>query len=116
MQMVMGCGREIAGMAKNHINRHHRVAMCGKLFLNPMLHLGPQKQWSQKFLKSSGSTPTLCLDKAVLAQGGGGVVQNCPPHSGRVSVCCHGGPYRTYPHPLLGMPTITWAQPVPSCQ
>jgi hypothetical protein len=47
--------------------------MCGKLFLKPMLHLGPQKQWSPKIPKNSGSTPTPCLDKAVLAQGGGGV-------------------------------------------
>ena len=46
--------------------------MCGKLFLNPMLHPGPQRQWSQKFLKTTVQRPPPCLDKAVLAQGGGG--------------------------------------------
>ena len=64
MQMVIGCGRGISGMAKNHINTN-----MSKLFLNPMLHLGPQKQW--QIPKTSSSMFTLCLDKAVLAQGGG---------------------------------------------
>ena len=51
MQMVIGCGRGISGMAKNHIKTNiigwQCVVACWK---NPMLHLGPQKQWSQKFL------------------------------------------------------------------
>ena len=42
---------------ESHPNKHHRVAMCGRMFLNPMLHLGPQKQWSQKFLKTAIQRP-----------------------------------------------------------
>ena len=73
MQTVRPWKGNIRNSEESHQNKHHRVAMCGRLFLNPMLHLGPQKQWSQKFPKNSGSTPTPRLDKAVLAQGGGGV-------------------------------------------
>ena len=63
MQMVLGCGRGISGMAKNHIKRSIigwqcvvNCYWCGKL-VNPMLHLGPQKQWSQKFLKIAVQRP-----------------------------------------------------------
>ena len=71
MQMVIGCGREIAGMAKNHI-KTNIIGWRGTLFLNTMLHVGPQKQWSQKCLKTAVQRPPPCLDKAMLAQGGGG--------------------------------------------
>ena len=36
---------------------------------HPFLHSGPQKQQSENFFKTGGSTPTLCLDKAMHAQG-----------------------------------------------
>ena len=75
MQMAIGCGREMAGMAKNHTNKHHRVAMCGKLFSKPLVTSGTTKTVVPKIPKNSGSTPTPCLDKAVLAQGGGGVLK-----------------------------------------
>ena len=54
MQMVIGCGREIAGMAKNHIKTNIIGWQC---VLNSMLHLGPQKQWPQKFLKTAVQHP-----------------------------------------------------------
>ena len=47
--------------------------MCGKLFLKPHVTSGTTKTVVPKIPKNSGSTPTPCLDKAVLAQGGGGV-------------------------------------------
>jgi hypothetical protein len=55
MQTVIGCGRRISGIAKIHIKT--MVAMCGRMLLNPMLHLGPQKQWSQKLLKTAVQRP-----------------------------------------------------------
>ena len=52
MQMVIGCGRGISRMAENHIKPNIIGWQCGKLFLNPMLHLGPQKKRSPKFQKT----------------------------------------------------------------
>ena len=65
------------------------------MFLNPMLHPGPQKQWSQKFLKTAVQRAPPCLDKAVLAQGGGGVASVSPPNIFRPTHPC--GPLQ---HPL----------------
>ena len=41
--------------------------MYGRMVLNPILHYK-----NPTFPKNSGSTPTLCLDKFVFAQGEGG--------------------------------------------
>ena len=49
MQMVIGCGRGISGMAKNHTKTNIIGSQC-VVECYPMLHLGPPKQWSQKFL------------------------------------------------------------------
>ena len=65
MQMLTDCGRGISGMASNHIKTNITwVVMCGRMVCKPILNLGLQKQ--------CGSMPTPCLDKAVLAQEGGG--------------------------------------------
>ena len=73
--------------------------MCGKLFSNPMLHLGPQKQWSRKIPKNSGSTPTPCLDKAVLAQGGASRSQSALHMHVLVCICSN---VRQF-HEIIGM-------------
>ena len=58
MQMVIGCGRGISGMANNHIKANIIGWQCVvKGFLNLMLHVGPQKQWSQKFLTTAVQRP-----------------------------------------------------------
>ena len=87
MQTVIGCGRRISGIAKNHIKTNiigwQCVVECYILHVT-MLHCymlqcythvtsGTTKTVVPKIPKNSGSTPTLCLDKAVLAQGEGGV-------------------------------------------
>ena len=68
MQMVIGCGRGISGMAKNHIKT---IAMCSRMFFQPHITSGTRKTVVPKIPKNSGSTPTPRLHKAVLAQGGG---------------------------------------------
>ena len=51
MQMVIGCGRGTAGMAKNHIKTNIIGSQCVVECVNPILHVGPQKHWSRKFKK-----------------------------------------------------------------
>ena len=82
MQMVIGCGREISGMAKNHIKTNivgwqFAVKCCFK----PHVTSGTTKTVVPNRSENSGSTPTPCLDKAVLAQGGGGVRNNAAQHT-----------------------------------
>ena len=74
MQMVIGCGRGISGMAKNHFKTNIVGWQCAvKCFFKPHATSGTTKTVVPKNSENSGPTPTTCLDKAVLAQGGGGV-------------------------------------------
>ena len=58
MQMVMNDGDDDQRNGEeSHQNKHDWAAMCGKMFLNSMLHLGPQQQWSQKSLKTAVQRP-----------------------------------------------------------
>ena len=99
MQMVIGCGRGISGMANNHIKPNVIRWQCAvKCFQTPCYIRDHKKQWSQTFLKNSGSTPTPCLDKAVLAQGGGGVRPKLGRHSLMQSLDCSG-----YPRPTVSI-------------
>ena len=75
MQMVIGCGRGISGMAKNHIKTNIvGWQFAVKCFFKPHVTSGTTKTVVPKNSENSSSTPTPCLDKAVLAQGGGGGV------------------------------------------
>ena len=79
----------------NTPNQHRRVAMCGR---NPLLHLGTTTTGVPKILKTSGSMLGLCLDKAVLAQGGGGYIKGGG----------GGSPIRTLTHPKTISGPKTW--------
>ena len=74
MQMVIGCGRAPAGMVKNHIKTNIIGWQCVVECFKPHPICGTTNTLVPKIPENSGSTPTACLDKAVLAQGGGGVV------------------------------------------
>ena len=60
-------------MAKNHIKPNIIGLQCAVECLKPHLTSGTTETLVPNIPKNSGSTPTPCLDKAVLAHGGGGV-------------------------------------------
>ena len=68
LQCVVQCCHEQNAQSQTLMNSPFPLQVCHK---HPNRHLGPQKTVVPKNPENSGSTPTPCLDKPVLAQGGG---------------------------------------------